>query len=157
MTKEIERKFLISNDAWRGAAKGEHITQAYLARGKDCVFRVRTRNNRALLTIKGKRQGIAGDEFEYEIPLADGEKLIKNYSEYSVVEKIRYLVKHEGHVWEIDEFLGDNQGLLVAEIELASEDEKFARPAWLGEEVSLDEKYTNLNLARTPYKQWGNK
>jgi len=157
MAKEIERKFLVKGDSWRQQAEGKHISQAYLARGKDCVFRVRAYDDRAVLTIKGRRQGISGDEFEYEIPLPDARIMIKNYSEYNVVEKIRYLLKHDGHIWEIDEFLGENQGLTVAEIELSSESEKFTLPVWAGEEVSLDERYTNLNLAKTPYKQWENK
>ena len=155
MTKEIERKFLVTGDEWRKLAQGEHISQSYLGKGKNCVFRVRTRGERALLGIKGKRKNISADEFEYEIPLTDARKLIEHYAEHSVIEKKRHIVEHAGHIWEIDEFFGENAGLIMAEIELASEGEKFSKPGWIGEEVSLDPRYANFNLAQNPYKNWG--
>lgn len=157
MIKEIERKFLVTGDGWRKSTQGEHISQAYLGRGKNCVFRVRTRGERAMLGIKGKRKNISADEFEYEIPLTDAHRLIENYADYSIIEKKRYLVEHAGHIWEVDEFFGENEGLIIAEIELASEDEFFSRPGWIGEEVSLDSRYANFNLAQNPYKNWGAK
>jgi adenylate cyclase len=116
--------------------------------------RVRIAGEQGFLTIKGKTQGISRLEFEYEIPLADAHTLLTELCEKPLIEKYRYLLDYEGFTWEIDEFLGDNAGLIVAEIELKSENQAFVQPDWLGEEVSHDPRYLNANLIRNPYKNW---
>ena len=155
MPQETERKFLVNNDEWRNlpAAK-QRLVQAYLGQGQNCVFRIRMGETRAWLTIKGRRQDISADEFEYEIPVADARMLLETYAESGEIEKIRHYLSYEGMIWEVDEFLGANQGLIVAEIELEDQEQPFSRPAWLGEEVSLDPRYSNHYLSQHPYSTW---
>ena len=158
MGKEIERKFLLANEDWRENAQGRLFRQGYIINRKPGqTVRVRTCNNSGFLTIKGKSQGITRLEFEYPIPLADANILLDQLCEQPIVEKIRYLVDFKGFTWEIDEFHGDNAGLLVAEIELEAEDQPFPKPPWIGEEVSGDLRYFNSSLTRNPYKYWGKK
>jgi adenylate cyclase len=154
MAIEIERKFLVKNLAWQAEALKTYYKQGYLSNETDKVARVRIAGEQGFLTIKGKTQGISRLEFEYEIPLADAQLLLTELCEKPLIEKYRYLLHYEGFTWEIDEFLGDNAGLIVAEIELASENQPFAQPDWLGEEVSQDLRYLNANLIRNPYKNW---
>lgn len=160
MAIEIERKFLVRSDAWRPRAEpGRHYRQGYLSRieGSGAArssVRVRTAGDRALLNIKSALLGIRRHEYEYEIPIADAEEMLATLCVGAVIEKTRYHVRHEGHLWEIDVFEGDNAGLIVAEIELTHEDEAFARPDWLGEEVSSDPRYYNVCLAERPYCSW---
>lgn len=160
MAIEIERKFLVINDAWRTAADaGIRLRQGYLSRvtGADAVrssVRVRTDGARAFLNIKSATLGIRRQEYEYPIPLADAEALLADLCVGAVVEKTRYHVAMGAHVWEIDVFAGDNAGLVVAEIELGDEAEPFQRPDWLGEEVSDDPRYYNVCLADRPYSRW---
>ena len=149
---EIERKFLVVGIAWRQTA-GVHFSQGYLNQDKERTVRVRLAGDKAFLTIKGITQGASRAEFEYEIPDADGAQLIK-LCEGPIIEKIRRAVLHDGNTWEVDEFLGENAGLVVAEIELKSEDQGFARPEWLGEEVTHDSRYFNSSLARHPFSGW---
>jgi len=156
MAKEIERKFLVKSDTWKKNTllKKVNIKQGYLAKNKGQQVRVRVEDNKATLTIKGKAKGIARDEFEYEIPRVDGEAMLAGLCSGAIVEKIRHEVPHGAHVWEVDVFEGANRGLVVAEVELADEDESFLRPEWLGEEVSGDARYYNVSLARHPYGDW---
>lgn len=117
-------------------------------------MRVRRQDEKAFLTLKGRNTGISRLEYEYEIPAADADELLQ-FCQRPLIEKTRYVEKIDGHVWEIDCFFGDNEGLLVAEIELKSEDEPFEKPVWLGQEVSGDVRYYNSNLAENPYSKWG--
>ncbi len=149
---EIERKFLVVGDAWR-QGDGVRFSQGYLNRDKDRTVRVRLAGEQAFLTIKGRSEGASRAEFEYEIPLADGQALLA-LCERPLIEKIRRVISHAGAQWEVDEFFGDNAGLVVAEIELQSESESFARPDWLGAEVTHDARYFNSSLSLHPYGSW---
>jgi adenylate cyclase len=148
---EIERKFLVSDDAWRKDAQGQKIQQGYLSRSDAAVVRVRIYGEQAFLTVKGKQVGITSPEFEYEIPLADAAAMLE-FAEGALVEKTRYRVEHAGHTWEVDEFEGLNRGLILAEIELDSEDELFSLPSWVGREVSQDPRFKNSRLSLEPYR-----
>ena len=152
MATEIERKFLVQWTQWRNGT-GTKIKQGYLNRDKARTVRVRVRADQVFLTVKGLTQGASRAEFEYEIPLTDAEELLK-LSDGPIIEKTRYVVVHEGSKWEVDEFEGDNSGLVVAEIELQSQDEQFSRPPWLGREVTDDNRYYNSSLASHPYRDW---
>ena len=154
MPLEIERKFLVCSDAWRENASGTLLRQGYLNTGKDCIVRVRTAGDKAYLTIKGPTTGISRPEYEYEIPLDDAHALLEGMAQQPVIEKVRYCIARDGHVWEVDEFLGDNAGLVLAEVELADEAQKVERPQWLGREVTTEARYRNTALARNPYSQW---
>lgn len=153
MAVEIERKFLVSSDAWRDGPPGVRICQGYLSRDKERTVRVRLAGDKAFLTIKGESAGISRKEFEYPIPSEDAEALL-DLCLPQLVDKIRHERQHGGHVWEVDEFLGANAGLIVAEIELSDADETFERPDWLGREVSDDPRYYNANLAERPWSEW---
>lgn len=156
MATEIERKFLVRGSQWRQAVSqgnGVRICQGYLNRDKERTVRVRIRGDQSFLTIKGLSRGASRAEFEYEIPVADGEQLLK-LSDGPIIEKNRYVVVHDGSTWEVDEFLGDNAGLVVAEIELKSESEAFSRPPWVATEVTHDARYYNSSLASCPYAKW---
>lgn len=153
MNIEIERKFLLKNDNWRDGAVGVHYKQAYLNEKGDNTVRVRIEGDKAKLTIKGKSSNISRLEFEYDIPMADAEALF-TLAKTPIVEKYRYKIMYAGNCWEVDEFLGMNRGLVVAEIELESETQSFEKPDWIGMEVSGDKRYTNANLARKPYCEW---
>lgn len=151
---EIERKFLVSGDGWRAQAGVQRrFSQGYLSRDPARTVRVRIAGEQAFLTIKGATTGATRAEFEYPLPLADARQLLA-MSDGPVVEKVRHLCEHQGMTWEVDEFLGANAGLVVAEIELQSEDQPFARPGWLGEEVTGDARYVNANLAINPFTRW---
>ena len=153
MNIEIERNFLLKNDNWREGAIGVHYKQAYLNEKGDNTVRVRIEGEKAKLTIKGKSSNISRLEFEYDIPMADAEALF-TLAKTPIVEKYRYKIMYAGNCWEVDEFLGMNRGLVVAEIELESETQSFEKPDWIGMEVSGDKRYTNANLARKPYCEW---
>lgn len=152
MGTEIERKFLVTGEAWR-SADGVRLIQGYLNRDKARTVRVRVAGEQAFLTIKGPTHGATRAEFEYEIPLAEAESLLL-LCDGPVIEKFRHIIEYRGFTWEVDEFFGDNAGLVVAEIELDSEDQAFERPQWLGEEVTEDTRYFNSNLAAHPYRLW---
>lgn len=154
MGREIERKFLVTGTAWKAGVAGVRFRQGYLSTAKERTVRVRTEGPRAVLTIKGLTSGISRAEFEYEIPLADADRILDEICERPLIDKTRYRVPVGAHVWEVDEFHGDNDGLVVAEIELASPDEPFERPAWIDREVSDDPRYFNANLVRLPYRLW---
>ena len=156
MKQEIERKFIVIGDEWRATAgTGEMCCQGYItAEPAGATVRVRLLADRGFLTIKGSTKGISRSECEYEIPAADAEYMMENLCGDRLVSKKRYNVKCGGLVWEIDEFLGLNEGLLIAEIELEREDQHFEKPAWAGEEVTFDPRYTNAVLARRPFVHW---
>lgn len=155
MALEIERKFLLRSDDWRTHVAGrELLRQGYLSSGAACSIRVRIAGERAWLNLKAKRSGMTRLEFEYPIPRPDADEILNELVTGPVLEKYRHRIPADGLVWEIDEFLGANAGLVVAEIELPSESTEFTRPEWLGEEVTADERYYNFNLARTPYREW---
>lgn len=154
MGKEIERKFLVVGDAWRSLGPGTLMQQGYLSTDLERVVRVRLEGNDASMTIKGQAVGATRGEWEYTIPKQDAEEILAQLCLRPLIEKTRYRIKHEGMLWEVDEFLGDNEGLVVAEIELTAEDQPFAKPAWVGEEVTGDARYYNANLLMRPYSAW---
>jgi adenylate cyclase len=150
---EIERKFLVEGDAWRVGASPSRIVQGFLSRDPERIVRVRLRDGEAFLTIKGKGSGLARVEVEVAIPAEEARQLLPLCLP-PLIEKTRHLVTWAGHLWEIDEFYGDNAGLVVAEVELAAEDEIFERPPWLGREVSEDFRYSNAALSERPWRDW---
>lgn len=154
MGVEIERKFLLQGEAWRGLGQAVLLRQGYLSSVRERVVRVRIEGEQAMLTIKGANVGATRGEWEYPIPLADAAELLDGLCEQPLIEKVRHRIEHAGMVWEVDEFLGANAGLIVAEIELASEDQPFEKPDWIGAEVSGDARYYNANLIRHPFSQW---
>jgi adenylate cyclase len=152
---EIERKFLLASDDWRAqVSASEYLAQGYLGGTRSSV-RVRVGGARAWLNIKSMTLGSSRLEFEYEIPLADAEIMLRELAEGPVVSKTRHHAHVGAHLFEIDEFDGDNAGLVVAEVELGDADEVFERPPWLGREVTDDSRYYNVNLARSPFRSWG--
>ena len=153
--QEIERKFLVVGDGWRGRVPGVLYRQGYIARTHDRVVRIRVAGDKGFLTVKIRsRAGLARAEFEYPVPLEEAQAMLNSLAPGEIIEKWRYTFPEGEDVWEIDEFLGANQGLVIAEIELKSEDQPFARPDWLGEEVSRVSRYLNMELARAPYSTW---
>ena len=153
MGMEIERKFLVDQKIWQPGEQGISVRQGYLAGEGPLLVRIRQQDRKAFLTLKGRTTGISRLEFEYEIPMVDAVGLLR-LCQQPLVEQVRYVEEFEGHTWEIDRFFGSNEGLMIAEIELTSEDESFARPAWLGREVSGDSRYYNSNLIQHPYSEW---
>ncbi|ODS64861.1 MULTISPECIES: CYTH domain-containing protein [unclassified Arenimonas] len=158
---EIERKFLLAGDGWRAqVVKSVRMAQGYIndmaamREGRqNASVRVRIAGDAAFLNLKSRELGSTRQEFDYPIPVADAEALLA-LCVGGRIDKVRHYVQHEGHTWEVDEFAGDNAGLVVAELELASADEAFARPAWLGREVTEELRYYNLALAERPYSRW---
>ena len=154
MGKEIERKYLIKDDTWRKQASGTTYRQGYLSTVKERTVRVRTIDDKGFLTIKGITIGATRREYEYEIPMADANEMLDELCEKPIIEKTRFKISHTGLTWEIDEFAGVNQGLIVAEVELESEDQNIDFPPWVGEEVSGDPRYFNSNLIANPFANW---
>ncbi|MDC8773675.1 CYTH domain-containing protein [Roseateles albus] len=150
---EIERKFLVIGEAWKLHDAGEYISQGYLNRDPARTVRVRIKGEQAWLTVKGQSIGASRAEFEYEVPLRDAEQMLA-LCDGPRVEKIRRQVPFGGMNWELDEFLGDNAGLVVAEIELSSPDQQFDLPPWLGQEVTEETRYFNSQLATHPFSSW---
>ena len=153
MGKEIERKFLVASDEWRSLAKATRYRQGYLSSTKERVVRVRTIDDNGFLTIKGITQGLTRLEFEYDIPAKDAASLL-DLCEKPLIEKTRSRISIEELVWEVDEFFGDNAGLIVAEVELEDEGQTFEKPSWIGAEVSGDPRYFNSNLIKHPFTKW---
>jgi len=151
--KEIERKFLVRGEAWRALASGVRYRQGYLSTVKERTVRVRTVGERGYLTVKGITVGATRKEFEYEIPAADAAALLE-LCEQPLVEKVRYRIPADGLTWEVDEFEGVNRGLIVAECELASEEQRIELPPWIGAEVTGDPRYFNSNLIAHPFTTW---
>jgi adenylate cyclase len=155
MALEIERKFLVKKDSWRSHVESEaRIMQGYLANNATATVRVRVKGAAAFLTIKGAGTGISRSEYEYPIPVEDAQAMLRDLAVFPPIDKVRYRVRSGRHIWDLDIFAGENAGLVMAEVELATVDEAFERPDWLGEEVSGDPRYFNVNLARNPYKRW---
>lgn len=154
MGEEIERKFLVIDDAWRPFAEAMRYRQGFLSTDPERTVRVRVAGERGTLTIKGITIGARRTEHEYEIPLADAQHMLDALCKRPLIEKVRYTLVLGSHTWEVDVFEGDNAGLVVAEIELQNEDEAFDRPSWLGEEVTDDPRYFNANLVAHPYRAW---
>lgn len=155
MSTEIERKFLVAGPGWKDGAVGRRLRQGYLSVEEERTVRVRAVDDQAWLTIKGLATGFTRVEYEYPIPAADARELLDSLCHQPIIDKTRYAIRHAGHLWEVDEFHGANAGLVVAEIELRSEQEAFTRPPWLGAEVSDDPRYFNANLIRHPFRDWG--
>ena len=153
MQLEIERKFLVKKN-WPRIGRRKTIRQGYLSTDKNRTVRVRLENERGLITIKGMPEGLARPEFEYTIPGEDAAYLLDHLCRQPVIEKTRYIIDYEGRVWEIDEFHGDNQGLIIAEIELGEVSAEVPLPDWIGEEVTGDPRFYNANLIGHPYKEW---
>jgi adenylate cyclase len=155
MPTEIERKFLIDHIKWNALAKpqGKVYKQGYILSEEKRTVRIRVTPDAAYIALKGAAKGISRSEYEYAIPIAEGNKILENFAT-STVEKTRYNINYAGHLWEVDVFSGDNQGLVVAEIELKSEDEQFEKPDWIGDEVSHEGRYSNASLSVKPYKSW---
>ncbi|MGY6275997.1 CYTH domain-containing protein [Methylomonas sp. MgM2] len=155
MAIEVEHKFLLASDAWRKEVDHSvHYKQGYLGGSSLNSVRVRISDMHAWLNIKSATIGNHRHEFEYEIPLNDANTILDELCHKPLIEKMRHFVHFEGHVWEIDEFMGDNAGLIVAEVELSQIGESFAKPVWIGAEVTDDLRYYNNNLTKNPYKNW---
>jgi adenylate cyclase len=154
MGKEIERKFLVKDDTFKKLARGTKYRQGYLNSTKERVVRVRTIDDKGFLTVKGITTGATRVEYEYEIPAKDADAMLDELCEKPIIEKNRYKIQNGNLVWEIDEFFGENQGLIVAEVELESEEQSYGKPGWIGAEVTGDPKYFNSNLIQNPYKNW---
>ena len=154
MAKEIERKFLVNGEDWRELAKGTAYRQGYLSTVKERTVRVRTIDAKGFLTIKGITVGAVRAEYEYEIPVADANEMLDDLCEKPIIEKRSYKISHADLVWEVDEFGGVNDGLIVAEVELTDEAQTFDKPDWAGEEVTGDPRYFNSNLIAHPFTSW---
>ncbi len=155
MPIEIERKFLISSDEWRhNADDGIQITQGYMGGNDKSSVRIRINGDTANINIKSKTIGAQRSEYEYAIPLDEANEMLTALCDRPYIDKTRYHVNHQGHVWEVDVFAGENEGLVVAELELIAIDETFALPSWVGEEVTEDPRYYNICLVTHPYKNW---
>ena len=154
MGVEIERKFLLAGDAWRALGEPVLLRQGYLSLDPDRVVRVRTEGGAGTMTIKGRSSGATRGEWEYAIPVEEANELLDRLCHQPLIEKYRRRIAVGAHTWEVDEFLGENQGLLLAEIELKSENEHFDKPAWIGEEVTHDRRYFNSSLITLPYSKW---
>ncbi len=157
MATEIERKFLVRNDTWKKLAQGTVYRQGYLSTDKEKTVRIRVAGSKGYLTIKGATSGNTRAEFEYEIPVGDAESMLTSLCLKPLIEKHRYLVVHAGLTWEIDEFAGENAGLVIAEVELTTENQNIELPDWVGREVSDDPRYFNANLISNPFKNWHQK
>ena len=154
MPQEIERKFLVRNDSWRGQDAGKHYRQGYLSTVKERTVRVRTAADKGFLTIKGITVGASRSEYEYEIPAADANEMLDRLCERPLIEKTRYRIPHAGLVWEVDEFEGENRGLITAEVELKDVHQSVTPPDWIGKEVTGDPRYFNANLVARPFTTW---
>lgn len=155
MATEIEHKFLLQDERWRQLVeRSVRMRQGYLISDTHCSVRVRVADERGFLNIKSGTLGIQRSEYEYPIPLTEAEEILDTLCEKPLLEKTRHYVRYGSHLWEIDEFAGDNAGLIVAEVELSRVDEPFDRPDWLGEDVSHDIRYYNSQLARHPFRSW---
>lgn len=151
---EIERKFLVKKERWHSNLKGTLYRQGYLSSDKNCVVRVRCAGSRAFLTIKGPNAGAKRLEYEYNIPLTDANELLDRLCIRPFIQKYRYKVEYARKIWEVDEFLGENEGLILAEIELDEPEQEIEFPDWIEQEVTGDPRYYNVNLVSKPFSQW---
>jgi len=154
MAVEIERKFLLQGDGWRGLAPGKHYRQGYLSTVAARTVRVRVIEDSGYLTIKGATSNATRAEYEYVIPVEDAHAMLDTLCERPLIEKTRYRIEYQGMIWEVDEFAGENAGLLLAEVELDSADQVIALPDWVGKEVTGEPRYYNANLIANPFSQW---
>jgi adenylate cyclase len=154
MPSEIEHKYLVRREAWKPSTAGVLYRQGYLSSAKERAVRVRIAGDKAFLTVKGLTTGLTRLEFEYPIPITDAAIMLDELCEQPLIEKTRYCEEYQGHRWEIDEFHGENAGLIIAEIEVSNAAERFAVPPWAAAEVSDDSRYFNSNLGLNPYKNW---
>lgn len=151
---EIERKFLVKDDRWRSLATGILYCQGYISSEKGRTVRVRIIGNQGYLTIKGAGTSLVRSEFEYVIPVEDAEEMLQTLCDRPLIEKKRHKISFGNLIWEVDEFLGDNQGLIIAEVELSDPNQIIELPDWISEEVSHDPRYYNSNLVKNPYRKW---
>jgi len=151
---EIEKKFLVTGNEWKSLAAGIVYRQGYLKSGHGCTVRIRIAGEKGYLTIKGVFAGGGRPEYEYEIPLLDAEEILDTLCDKPLIEKKRYRIPFAEHIWEVDEFSGENDGLVIAEIELKRVDEDFKKPEWIGEEVTGIPRYYNASLVNYPFKKW---
>ncbi|HEY8100956.1 MAG TPA: CYTH domain-containing protein [Burkholderiaceae bacterium] len=154
MSVEIERKFLVRGVDWKTLGDRVSIRQGYLSSHPERIVRIRIQDTTAMLTIKGRTIGATRGEWEYPIPIEDARRFLDDLCEKPIIEKIRHRISYEGMLWEVDEFFGENLGLVVAEIELLTEDQVFVKPNWVGDEVTHDSRYANANLLRHPFAKW---
>ncbi len=154
MPIEIERKFLVTGDSWRRGVTGTLFRQGYLCAEPERTVRVRLAGASGTLTIKGKTEGVSRAEYEYPIPAAEAAELLDGLCLRPLIEKRRYRIEHAGRIWEVDEFLGDNAGLILAEVELESAEAEVELPAWASREVSDDPRYFNASLVKKPFSSW---
>jgi len=154
MGKEIERKFLVKGNRWKEISTGVLFRQGYLSTVKERTVRVRTIDNKGFLTIKGITVGATRPEYEYEISVSDANEMLDSLCEKPIIEKNRAKIEYKGLIWEVDEFFGENEGLVFAEVELESEEQKIELPDWIGEEVTGNPMYFNSNLIKNPFKNW---
>jgi len=155
MPIEIERKFLLSNDKWRDeVVRSSRIRQGYMGKIDKASVRIRVQGEKANINIKSATLSMRRMEYEYEIPLDEAEEMLDQLCNQPQIDKTRFIVEQGKHVWEIDEFYGANQGLIVAEVELGSEDEEVLKPDWLGDEVTSDPRYYNVSLIKNPFTEW---
>lgn len=154
MATEIERKFLVIGNDWRHLAAGEEYCQGYLSTEKGRTIRVRTVGERGILTIKGPTVDSARLEYEYDIPIAEAREILRELCQKPLIEKTRYKIPFQGFIWEVDEFKGENEGLIFAEIELEHQEQSFEKPVWIGNEVTGDSRYYNANLVKNPFCNW---
>lgn len=155
MAKEIERKFLVASERWRKLGVRKFYQQGYLLIDKLKTIRVRTIEDKAFVTVKGSAIRISRDEFEYEIPIEDAKIILEKLCEKPIIEKYRSKIEVGEIVWEVDEFIGENEGLILAEVELKSEAQKIDLPDWIGEEVTGNHQYNNSYLVKHPFSKWG--
>ena len=154
MAIEIERKFTVKKIPNEKIKYSHYIKQGYVVSDENKVIRIRQKKDDFFITIKGNKTGISRFEFEYKIPKNDAKQLFKNFCKEGIIEKTRHYIEHDRHVWELDVFHNQNEGLIIAEIELKSEEENFALPEWIDYEVTYEKKYYNVNLIKNPFKKW---
>jgi adenylate cyclase len=157
MGTEIERKFLVVGEGWRDLGEGTLYRQGYLASRDGVTVRVRVAGETGYLTIKGATQGISRAEYEYVIPLSDATEMLDNLCDRPLIEKTRHRIYWDGLLWEVDEFMGENQGLVLAEVELTDTNQTINLPTWIGQDVSDDLRYFNVSLVQYPYRMWGSR
>jgi adenylate cyclase len=154
MAVEIERKFLVVGDGWRSLANGVRYRQGYIPTSGMTTVRIRTAGDQAFLTIKGPTQGLSRAEFEYPIPAADADEMLNTLCDRPIIDKTRYVIRIKDVIWEVDEFHGENAGLVIAEVELENDSQMPPLPEWIGQEVSQDRRYTNYSLSKRPFSTW---
>lgn len=154
MAQEIERKFLVKKDAWPKSGGGKRYRQGYLSTVKERTVRVRTVDGKGFITVKGISVGAARSEYEYKIPHADANEMLERLCQRPLIEKTRYRIPYGGLTWEVDEFEGENRGLVLAEVELPNQEQLVSIPEWVDQEVTQDARYFNNNLVLHPFSKW---